>query len=315
MSVAADASGPVRLAHLSDVHVPAARVGWRLRDWLTKRSTGWLHLRLLGRGRRFRQTEAVLAALARDLRQHQPDRVVFCGDASTLGFPEEFIRAAQLLGAAGNEPLPGLAVPGNHDYYTPADAGSGAFERSFAPWQQGERQDGSIYPFAQRAGSVWLVGVNSSVGHRLPWDASGWVGAPQLERLAALLERLAPGPRILVTHYPICLAGGGPEARHHGLRDLDELLRITVKGNVCLWLHGHRHTPYHLGPGPGLPIPVICSGSATEQGRWSYGLYTLQGRRLHAVRRTYSPARQAFEDAEQFDLELPAGESTAQNVR
>jgi 3',5'-cyclic AMP phosphodiesterase CpdA len=305
MTAAADWSGrSVRLAHLSDVHVPAASVQWRFRDYLTKRSTGWLNLRLSGRGRRFLQAEAVLAALGRDLRAHRPDRVVFCGDAAALGFPGEVEQAAELLGASGNEPLPGLAVPGNHDYYTPADARSGAFERAFAPWQQGERQDEAIYPFAQRVGPAWLVGVNSSTGHRLPWDASGRVGAAQLERLGALLNRLAPGPRILVTHYPICLAGGSREPRHHGLSDLDSVLRIAVEAKVCLWLHGHRHTAYHLGPGPALPIPVICSGSATEQGRWSYGLYTLEGRRLHAVRRTYSPASETFQDAEQFDLEI-----------
>jgi 3',5'-cyclic AMP phosphodiesterase CpdA len=303
----------VRLAHLSDVHVPAG-VRWRWKDWFSKRSTGWLNLRF-SRAGRFLQTEAVLTALGRELRERRPDRVVFSGDASALGFRDEFQRAAELLGAAGSEPLPGLAVPGNHDYYTPGDAASGDFERAFAAWQQGERQDEAIYPFAQRVGSFWLVGVNSSVGDRLPWDASGRVGEPQLSRLAALLSRLTPGPRILVTHYPICLAGGGPEPRHHGLRDLDALLQVAVNGGVCLWLHGHRHTPYHLSRSAALPIPVICSGSATEQGRWSYGLYTVEGRHLHAIRRAYSAERQAFQDAEQFELELRAGENMVENVR
>jgi 3',5'-cyclic AMP phosphodiesterase CpdA len=315
MSAAVEHSGQtIRLAHLSDVHVAAGAVRWRLRDLLTKRSTGWLHLRL-GRARRFVEIDAVLAALARELRHQRPDRVVFCGDASTLGFPQEFERAAQLLGAAGEAPLLGLAVPGNHDYYTPRDADSGSFERAFAPWQKGERQDEAGYPFAQRVGFLWLVGVNSSVGHRLPWDASGRVGATQLARLTALLERLDRGPRILVTHYPLCLAGGGQEARHHGLRDLADLLRVSVKGNVSLWLHGHRHTPYHLAASLARPIPVICSGSLTEHGRWSYGLYTIADRHLHGIRRVYSPAAQAFQDGEHFDLELATGKGTAQAVR
>src|SRR5262249_7444039 len=125
----------VRLAHLSDVHITAHPLGWRRRDWFSKRFTGWLNVRLLGRGHRFRPADDVLRALMDDLRQDPPDHVIFSGDATALGFEAEFVRAAALLGLAVPDALPGLAVPGNHDYYTRADQAAGHFERYFAPWQ------------------------------------------------------------------------------------------------------------------------------------------------------------------------------------
>jgi 3',5'-cyclic AMP phosphodiesterase CpdA len=300
-------SAPVRLAHFSDVHV-TTRSLWRLRDWSSKRLSGWVNLRLLGRGYRFRNTDGVLLALADDLRQRGFDRVLFSGDATALGAPEEVTRAADLLGAAS---LPGLAVPGNHDYCCAGDARSGWFERCFAPWQQGERVGGHAYPFAQRVGPLWVVGVCSATPNLLPVDARGAVGAAQLDRLAALLGRLAPGPRVLVTHYPVARPNGRPEHRLRLLRDLDALVAVAARGGVVLWLHGHRHDAYHHPAGRVAPFPVVCAGSATQTGLWSYGDYTVAGGRLHARRRVFLTAEKRFGDGPAFELGLfcpqPAG--------
>src|SRR5262249_17915689 len=102
-----------RLVHVSDVHVTAPAYRWFPEDWFNKRLPAGLNLRWLGRGRRFAHAEAVLAALVAELRRRPPDRVIFSGDATALGFEEETARAAALLGATGPGPLPGLAVPGN----------------------------------------------------------------------------------------------------------------------------------------------------------------------------------------------------------
>jgi 3',5'-cyclic AMP phosphodiesterase CpdA len=290
----------VRLVHVSDVHV-TTRSAWRPRDWLNKHLAAWINLRYLGRGRRFRRTDEVLHALRADLHERRPDHVVFSGDATALGFPEEVARAAQLLGVGER---PGLAVPGNHDYSTPADMRSGAFERYFAPWQTGERIDGEVYPFAQRVGHVWLVGVCSAVPNRLPMDARGAVCRAQLDRLEALLARLDAGPRILVTHYPIALPGGKPEHRFRLLRDLDALLSVAGRGGVGLWLHGHRHDAYHHEAGRVAPFPVICAGSTTQEGLWSYGEYTIRGWRLEAQQRVFQGGEGRFADGARFEVEL-----------
>src|SRR5262245_54945270 len=216
----------VRLAHFSDVHVTARPLGWRAADWLSKRVPGWVNLSWLGRAHTFRAADEVVAALVTELRQLRPDRVIFSGDATALGFDAEHARAAALLGLADGEPLPGLAVPGNHDYYVRRCVTAGLFERHFAPRLAGERVDGATYPFAQRVGPVWLVAVNSCKPNRLPWDASGRTGDEQLARLERLLASLAPGPRILVTHYPVCRRCGRDETRGHGLLDRDRLVAV-----------------------------------------------------------------------------------------
>lgn len=294
----------IRLAHFSDIHITARPAGWTWPDYLTKRLTGWLHLSLFGRSNRFQYADRIVTALMAELRRQRPDHLIFSGDATALGFENEVARAATLLGLTKPDFLPGIAVPGNHDYYTPADAKSGCFEQYFAAWQKGQRLDGEIYPFAQRVGHVWLVAVNSCTGNRLFWDAGGTVDDAQLGRLERLLASLDPGIRVLVTHYPVCLATGQPEKRHHGLRNLDELVRVASRGGIALWLHGHRHTPYCL-PSPGAaPFPIICAGSATEQERWSYGDYTLEDHQLHAVRRAFELANNGFIECETFELNL-----------
>jgi 3',5'-cyclic AMP phosphodiesterase CpdA len=293
----------IRLAHFSDIHVSTLLLGWKLHDWFTKRLTSWLNHRVLGRARRFTLAQTIVARLADHLRERGTDHLVFSGDATALGFESEFRRAAELL-CVGQSAIAGIAVPGNHDYCTPLAAASGAFERHFSPWQQGRRIGEHCYPFAQQVGPAWLIGVNAATGNRWPLDAAGSVGPEQLERLKQLLHGLEPGLKILVLHYPICLSNGQRESRRHGLRDLDALLPICRDAGVGLWLHGHRHSPYHLQQTPDAPFPVICAGSATQNGIWSYGEYRIDGADLQAIRFAYDPATHCFREAETFALQL-----------
>jgi hypothetical protein len=292
----------VRLAHISDIHITAAPLGWQRGDWFNKRLPGWFNLEFLGRGRSFRDAEAVLARLVAELRQRRPDRIIFSGDATALGFEAEFARAAAILAVADTEMPPGLAVPGNHDYYTRVSAGLGNFERYFAPWQHGEREGEHTYPFAQRVGAVWLIAVNSCTGNRWFWDAGGSVDAPQLERLTRLLRRLDGGPRILVTHYPVETEARQLERRSHALRNLSELVRIAAEGGIGLWLHGHRHGAYFLSRPGVAPFPVICVGSSTQTGCWSFNEYAIDGQHCRATRLEYSPSAHGFVEVERFEV-------------
>jgi 3',5'-cyclic AMP phosphodiesterase CpdA len=290
----------VRLAHLSDVHIAVPGVRWGLRDWCSKRLTGWINYRW-SRGQRFAAAEATLTALMADSAARQPDAVVFSGDASALGFAEEVERAAQLLRV--NELL-GVAIPGNHDYYIPYDEWSGHFERSFTPWQEGQRIAARTYPFARRVGHLWLIAVNAAEGQWIPWDASGEVKADQLERLEKLLGQLDGGPRILVVHFPVVKADGTRESAHHGLRELDRLLAIAKKGGVSLWLHGHRHQHYWIDDAQRTPIPTICVGSSTEAGHAGYYEYAITGNHLVATRRTFDPTSGVCREDGGFELIL-----------
>jgi 3',5'-cyclic AMP phosphodiesterase CpdA len=298
----------VRLAHFSDIHLTAKPLGWRTRDWFTKRATGWVNVRLLGRGRRFKLAPPAVAALLRAIRERKPDAIAFSGDATGMGFESEFMVAAEALGVGDSTLPPAVAVPGNHDYYTHRAVRENLFETYFAPWQFGERVDPEhVYPFARRVGDIWLIGLNSCTPNRWNWDASGAVGLAQLDRLRALCKTFGPGVRVLVTHYPLRTARGLIEPRVHRLRNHDAVLAAAVECKISLWLHGHIHRPFVLYPSGDVPFPVICAGSATQHNRWSYSEYAITGTRLDGVRRVYDPDHDAYRDAEAFELDLPTG--------
>src|SRR5258708_26283750 len=192
-----DQNTSIRLAHLSDVHITRPSLGWRKADWFSKRLPGWINLRALGRGRRFRTADRGLSALMASLQADPPDRILFSGDATALGFQSELAHAAELFGLSNGQAPPGLAVPGNHDYYVHADVRSGWFEHYFAPWQQGQRVDNPVYPFSQRVGQHRLIAVTSAAPTRLFFDASGLIDRQQLASFRLLPTRLYPRPRFL----------------------------------------------------------------------------------------------------------------------
>ncbi len=293
----------IRLAHFSDIHLISPRLEWALKDWFSKRLTSWLNYRFRGRAQRFAYADEIVPRLMDELLTRKFDHLVFSGDATVLGFESEVRKAAEFL-RVGHFPIPGLAVPGNHDYLTYSSATSGVFEHAFAPWQTGRRIGVHPYPFAQQVGPLWIIGVNAATGNRLPWNATGKVGDSQLERLQHLLQGLPAGIRILVIHYPICLSNDTPEKRFHALRDLDAVLAVARASGVNLWLHGHRHTPYHHQQLAAAPFPVICAGSATQHGIWSYNEYAIDANELQAVRRAYDPADGRFHEVETFSLRL-----------
>jgi 3',5'-cyclic AMP phosphodiesterase CpdA len=292
-----------RIAHFSDIHLTARPLRLGPLDWFGKRATGWLNARV-GRGKHFADASSVAAVLADDIRGRGYDHVVFSGDATTLGLSVEYAEVRRVLRPETGWP-PTIAVPGNHDYYTFRAVRHGEFEKVFAPWQQGERIDDHAYPFAQRAGPLWLVAVNSAGANLAFWDSRGRVGGSQLARLAKLLRTLPPGPRVIVTHYPLVLATGEPEKLWRRLRDARRLLEVARANDVRLWLHGHRHVQYHRPVDQSLPFPVVCAGSATQAARWSYNEYTFADGSMHGRRRVWSPTEGRFVDGAAFEVAFP----------
>ncbi len=296
--------GAIRILHFSDLHRTARPLGWSLRDLAGRRVTGWLNWRVLGRGERFADAPAIARILVEEFRRRQPDAIVFTGDAAGIGFEREVEEAAGALQVGDSELPPAVAVPGNHDYYTASGAASGAFERAFAPWQRGDRPDGAAYPFARRIGSIWLIAVSSATPRTLPWDATGAVDAAQRRRLSDMLRRLDPGPRILVTHYPVALADGSPERRWHELEDVEAIVRIALEGGVTLWLHGHRHQAYTLAPSTGRLFPVVCAGSVSQSGRAGYFDVTIADGAIAVRRWSFAAETGRFEPGEEQRLAI-----------
>jgi 3',5'-cyclic AMP phosphodiesterase CpdA len=295
----------VRIVHFSDVHLTAKSLGWRRRDFFTKRLSGWVNIKLLGRGRRFRHAPEAVTAMLKGVRAKPFDAMVFSGDATKLGFAAEFDRAGQFLCVNDTTLAPTVAVPGNHDYYIPEAASAGHFETTFAPWQIGERVDGHPYPFARKFGHVWLIAVNSATPNSFALDASGEIGSEQLARLKTLCDKLGDGLRVIVTHYPLCTETGALERKLRILRDHQDAIALAKECGVSLWLHGHIHKAFVRGETAAIPFPVICAGSATQTDRWSYHEYTIQGRHLLGVRFRFDLRADRFQEVDRFSLILP----------
>jgi 3',5'-cyclic AMP phosphodiesterase CpdA len=295
----------IRLAHFSDVHLTSPKLGWRVRDLFGKRATGWINVRVLGRGRRFRHADLVVEALKREFRERGFDRLVFSGDATTMAFEQEMAAAAVRIGV-GDGTLPAaIAVPGNHDLYTYGAVRRRSFEHAFSNWQQGERVDAKhTYPFAQKVGHAWLIGLNSSRANLFPWDATGTVGTAQLARFRDLMQRLDDGPRIVVSHYPLLTRLRKPEPRWHRLRDWRRVRDAAAECGVHLWLHGHKHAWYYLAAGEEQPFASIGVGSSAQEFLWGYHEYVIDGWTLKGLRRIFDPRDGRFVDRAQFDLQL-----------
>lgn len=297
----------IRFGHFSDVHLTSKHLGWTVRDVFSKKSIGWVNVKLLGRGARFKHAPRVVDAMLNEFRSMPLDHLVFSGDATKLAFANEFRIAAEKLGVHDASLPPVIAVPGNHDYYTRPAFQARLFEQQFAPWLSGERISEHTYPFARKVGHAWIIALNSATPNWAPLDASGSIGKEQIERLELLCERLDPGPRLLLTHYPLRTASGNVEHATHRLRDHADALAAAKRCGISLWLHGHLHRGFVLQPSESIPFPVICAGSCTQTNRWMYNVCELNGYELHVRRRRFDPNTDRFTDAEEWTLELPKG--------
>jgi hypothetical protein len=297
----------LKLIHFSDIHLTTTPLGWSWSDYFTKRAMGWLNLRLLGRADHFRQADQIVRCLHKELQDRRPQAIIFSGDASHLGFPREIQYAADMLGLSpvSSSGSVGIALPGNHDYYVTTAAASGAFERCFAPWQQGLRLRAATYPFALRVGPVWLIAVPAAQPHRTFWDASGCVGPQLWQDLYELCQHLHSGWRIAVCHYPLLSEQCQPEPWYRCLRDRHAAYQWIRSCGIALWLHGHRHRWYWLPASAELPCPTIGAGSATQSEHAGYLEYCFHDQGIVDVyRRRYDPAANTFVDDTSFSLTL-----------
>jgi len=260
----------MRFLHTSDIHLLDLR-GTRPWSFLNKRITGGFNLALRrGRHHDGRLFDAMMT-LAEEL---EVDRVVVTGDLSNLSLESEFAFARRVFERSR---IPVTVVPGNHDAYTPSAARAQLFERFMAPFMEGEREGDALYPFMLRVGEVALIGVSSAIATP-PFSATGWVGEPQLQRLAKMLAVAADEgrKRVVLIHHP---PTPGASKRRHDLLDLDAFGRVIAKFGAELVLHGHEHKCMETaiaGPERAVPVHGIASGtslSKRQERRASFSIY------------------------------------------
>jgi Icc protein len=212
--------------------------------------------RATGTWKVFHRTEARLQAAIREANRLDVDGVVFLGDLTKDGTPEEFDRVEDLLSELR---VPFVAVPGNHDVQkanTSETPSIEAFEAAYTP--------GSL-PFCERVGGVDLIGLNSA---SMP-DGSlseTHAGAVSADQLAWLDSTLAEAENPVVTlHHTVSGASSFTEElgdeEHYRIRNPAPFVDVLAAHEVSLVLSGHVHWPVvsQLRRTYELTAPAACS--------------------------------------------------------
>ena len=255
----------VRLAHISDVHLPNV-AGFSPRHLNLKRGLGFINWQ---RKRRFIHLQSTVDLLLEDLRQQEFDHLAVSGDLANLGLPSELEAAATWLKQLGN-PSDVSVIPGNHDIYCPlsSDQGTERWQDYMSNIPDVARQAGpssaSGFPYVRRLGDVALIGVNSAVPTP-PGIASGQVGMEQLERLQMILFELAEEGcfRLVMIHHPPL---PGQASKRRALKDAADLQSLIADAGAELIIHGHNHRSMlaHVdGASGAIPVVGVPSFSAT----------------------------------------------------
>jgi 3',5'-cyclic AMP phosphodiesterase CpdA len=258
------------LAHLSDPHLaPLPRP--RARELLSKRGLGYINWL---RKRRSIHRADVLATVVADLKGRAPDHIAVTGDLVNLSLPGEFEPARAWLQKLG-DPANVSVVPGNHDAYVRAAAGSA--QREWDIYMRGD--GGESFPFVRRRGPLALIGLSTSLP-TLPLAATGRLHGEQLVRLGELLGKLKRETfRVVLIHHPP-VEGANYFRR---LTNAAALRAVLQEHGAELVLHGHHHeASLHWLPGPQARIPVVGVPSASvapghHDDPAGYNLYEIEG--------------------------------------
>jgi len=280
----------MKLAHFSDIHVTHFPMSEGLE---LKRIAAVASYTLMGRGRHFAGSDRRIARLLEDVDAQGVDHALCTGDLSGVTGERELARCAELFGPRLTQPERYSLIPGNHDRYVRSAVRAQSFDRRFgalfAP--------GSFPVVKALPGDVTLVLLDTARPTSVI-DSSGLVGAPQRQRLEAIVTDPSLRDRFVVValHYGLLRKTGLRDRRHHGLRDDLEVMALLDRDEafVDLVVHGHMHTAY---PVRTRRRQVINAGSATDlRARCGYNVYEIDAARfsLRSSRREWSAAQNAY---------------------
>lgn len=266
----------MRFLHCSDVHItadyfslPIRKLGWRRWLALAELSVG-------GRRKAYFRAPETLATIARDTELLGADHFILSGDITAYALDPEFRLARESLGALGEDPRRCTLVPGNHDVFTPGSYRAERFARHFGHLLESDlpehRREGP-FPFVRKVGTgAAVVGLLSARVPPVPGIAQGYIGAAQLEGLAAIVKdpRLEGRALLVVVHHAPLTHRGRPDRYFHGLKDARALFEL-LPGPRYAVLHGHIHKRYHH-PATAERPHIFGAGSSTQAGREGYWL-------------------------------------------
>ena len=269
----------VRLAHFSDVHLTARRLGWTVRDVFGKRTTGWVNVERCSAAAGDSSTPpSVVDVLRRDFATRGFDHLVFSGDATMLASIPRWPRPRRRSASAMQPLPPGIAVPGNHDVYVSAPTRGAA--RSRPRSRRGSRASASAARFTRCPEGRARLADRAELGQAelldVGRDREGRRDATRALPRTLREPRRRPADRRQPLPDPDARSRI-PEPRFHRLRDWERVRDTAAECGVSLWLHGHEHGWYVLPAGENLPFATICAGSSTQTKKWGYHEYTIEG--------------------------------------
>jgi 3',5'-cyclic AMP phosphodiesterase CpdA len=227
----------MKLIHAGDLHV--WRHGILFSDaFAIKRWLGAANL-LLHRASLFPPELRNVALEA--IEAEKPDAVIFTGDFSQSSQRSEFQECARLF-----RPLQErlgdrlIALPGNHDVYTPGAVRKQWLETEL-PWVHTAPVDR-----VDLDGALTVVTVNHSRPFRL--RSNGQVDPRTQERLRATLEECRREGRVvlLAGHYPYVTPPEHPETPDHRLLGEEAFSELVQEFSPPVYLHGHKHVRWAL---------------------------------------------------------------------
>lgn len=248
----------MRVAHVSDAHILN-------KDFRAGVSLG---VRFLSLGRsvdaraRIDRLRAVLASA----KSAGADHVVFSGDLTETGAPEQFETLAEVLAGSGFTPDAFTLVPGNHDAYDSASGWRDALAGPLSDYRRGAaREPGKVV----EVGDVVLLPVD--VACHQPYTRS----AGELDDVtAAALERRLGDPAFLrrsvvvVMHHPPSPHASRAWQWLDGLRGHERIMSMLVKHPNVTLMHGHLHSEVRRSVGSGpervFGAPAVVDDASGE---------------------------------------------------
>ncbi len=230
---------PFLIAQVSDLHIKAA---------------GQLSYRVVDTAQMLRACVADLLA-----RRQRPDVVVFTGDLTDFGKPEEYAVLRELLAPL---PMPVYLIPGNHDERT-------AMRAAF-PEHGYLRQSEDFIQYAIEDHPVRIVGIDTVV----PGKGGGLLCEQRLAWLDAALAARPDKPTVVLMHHPpfVTFIGHMDRQGLEGSASLEKIIRRhpQVERLLC----GHLHRPIQARfagtiastvPGPAHQVALDLSEDAASR--------------------------------------------------
>lgn len=219
----------MQIAHLSDVHLIAAR---------SRRRSYGLRSRAVGMGRTADPAlrGKRLAAALRAAKETGAEHLVVSGDLTELGDEAEYELFAEVLSDAGIAAERVTLIPGNHDMYTAQNGWQRALEGPLAPWAAASARAGTEVHVVDR-GDAAFVPLDVTIHQSVLWS-----GGELRAETAARIDRLARDPSlagkpvVLVIHHPPF-----PKHDNAAYRFVDSL-----KGGALVYELLGRHRNLHL---------------------------------------------------------------------